>query len=187
MMSLSGERLEARTKGQPASACRPCCPSRQVYWKHPFGSLRFRLIVHARRKQKMKHSLALLAIGIAILPGWANAQGARDFIKSKVQTVVRAPLSLAPGSEVAGELTDLPAGTVVPLHTENVDELYFIVSGEWQMETGGGDPRILRSGQAHLVAKGTPQGGRVVGPDSVRLLTIEISDGSPKKIEWMPQ
>jgi mannose-6-phosphate isomerase-like protein (cupin superfamily) len=143
--------------------------------------------VHARKEKKMKRPVALLAIVLAILPDWANAQGARDFIKSKVQTVVRAPLSLTPGSEVAGELTDLPAGTVVPLHTENVDELYFIVSGEWQMETGGGDPRILRSGQAHLVPKGTPQGGRVVGPDSVRLLTIEISDGSPKKIEWMPQ
>jgi mannose-6-phosphate isomerase-like protein (cupin superfamily) len=135
----------------------------------------------------MKHSIALLAIIAAILPGWANAQAARDSMQGKVQTVVRAPLSLTAGSTLAGELTDLPAGTVVPLHRENVDELYFVVSGEWQMETGSGDPRLLRSGQAHLVPKGTPQGGRVVGPASVRLLTIEISDGSPKKIDWMPQ
>lgn len=127
---------------------------------------------------------ALLAAGLI---GAANL-GAQDhplggFAGNKVTPLITMDLGGVPNRQVIANLYEVPADTMVPFHFHHGDEFHFVISGEWAAEVEGKPMHVMKAGDSQYVEREKWHGGRVVGPDPMRLLGVMIVEKDKPIIE----
>jgi quercetin dioxygenase-like cupin family protein len=108
------------------------------------------------------------------------------FRGNKVIPQTKTDLTGVPGKQVIANIYEVPVGNMVPRHFHHGDEFHTVISGIWEAEVQGREPRTLKAGDSQYVERGLWHGGRAVGTEPLRLLGLMIVDKDKPVTEIVP-
>ena len=120
-------------------------------------------------------SLCLLAFRAAAL---SNDMPNRHELK-------RADLSGAPAMEVITSISEYQVGEMIPRHLHHGIETGYVLQGS-TIQLPGQAPTRLETGSPIMNLRDVPHAGfKVVGPESLKLLTVHIVDKNKPLYDWV--
>ena len=98
----------------------------------------------------------------------------------------RADLSGAPGMEVITSISDYRPGEGIPRHLHHGVETGYVLQGS-TIQMPGQAPTRLETGSPIMNLRDVPLAGfKVVGPETLRLLTVHVVDKDKPLYDWVP-
>ena len=97
----------------------------------------------------------------------------------------RTDLSGAPGMEVIASISEYQPGEVVPRHLHHGVESVYVLQGT-MIQQPDKAPTRLETGTSTLNLRDVPHAGyKVVGPETLKLLTVHIVDKDKPLYDWV--
>jgi quercetin dioxygenase-like cupin family protein len=101
------------------------------------------------------------------------------------QEMKRADLSGAPGMEVITSVAEYKVGEVIRRHLHHGIETGYVLQGS-MIQLPGKEPTRLETGAPILNLRDVPHAGfKIVGPESLKLLTVHIVDKGKPLYDWV--
>jgi hypothetical protein len=97
----------------------------------------------------------------------------------------RADLSGAPAMEVITSISEYQVGEVIPRHLHHGIETGYVLQGS-TIQVPGQAPTRLETGSPVMNLRDVPHAGfKVIGPESLKLLTVHIVDKGKPLYDWV--
>jgi quercetin dioxygenase-like cupin family protein len=120
-------------------------------------------------------SLCLLTVGAAAV----------SYDMPNRHELKRADLLGAPGMEVITSISEYQVGETIPRHLHHGIETGYVLQGS-TVQLPGQPPTRLETGSPIMNLRDVPHAGfKVVGPESLKLLTVHIVDKDKPLYDWV--
>ena len=126
----------------------------------------------------IRRSLLLALLTVLCIPLYSTLLSASDLLKRT--ELKRADLTGTAGTEVVVARLEAAPGAAIPLHIHHGDEFLYVIEGGTIQPAG--KPEVeFPAGRAMHFKRGVPHGGfKVVGQDTITVITVHIVDkGKP--------